>query len=141
MLRFCWALWRRELALAITWLCDGHGAGLLRNLVSVPRYNLHQVLPEGQGRVRSRMLSPNINDKPFATKKGSRRDARNIIDTRWAIRWKMKERVRAIKVRITMRGFKDRSGFNCTHAGTASIWTQRLINSLCCEHDGFILFM
>ena len=33
--------------------------------------------------------------------------ARHVVDTRWVLKWKMKEGKKCIKARITMRGFKD----------------------------------
>jgi len=57
-----------------------------------------------------------------------RRDARNLVDTRWVIRWKEVDGKKVIKPRLTMRGFKDSATSLETFAGTASRWSQRVVN-------------
>ena len=70
-----------------------------------------------------------------------RSQAKNIVDTRWVLTWKLGEdALRKIKARFTMRGFKDRQEWMETFAGTASRWSQRLINSVCCTHANFELY-
>ena len=61
-----------------------------------------------------------------------RRSARNIIDTRWVLKWKWVkvngQRVREIRARLTVRGFKDVQGQDLSaFAGTASRAAQRLL--------------
>ena len=69
-----------------------------------------------------------------------RRLAKNIVDTRWVIRWKLVDSIRTVKVRITMRGFKDSCMSLETFAGTATRWSQRVINSAAVTNEGFELF-
>ena len=73
-------------------------------------------------------------------KRMPRRLARNLVDTRWVITWKIKDGKLIIKCRITMRGFKDRCTDLETYAGTASRAGQRMVNSACAQHDDFVLF-
>ena len=69
-----------------------------------------------------------------------RRQANNIVDTKWVIRWKLVDGVRSIKSRITMRGFKDAAQSLETFAGTATRWSQRVINSVAATEDNHTLF-
>ena len=69
-----------------------------------------------------------------------RRLARNIVDTRWVIRWKLVDGDRIIKVRLTMRGFKDTCINLETFAGTATRWSQRVVNSATANEEDFVLF-
>ena len=70
-----------------------------------------------------------------------RRSAKNLVDTRWVHKWKLIEGLRAVKARLTMRGFKDREGSRLeTFAGTASRWGQRLVNSAACIFEDMTLF-
>ena len=66
--------------------------------------------------------------------------AKNRVDTRWVIKWKAIEGERAIKARITMRGFKDMQESMETFAGTASRWAQRVVCSVCVQHSDFKLW-
>ena len=66
--------------------------------------------------------------------------AQNGVDTRWVIKWKMVEGMKAIKARLTMRGFKDCAEMLETFAGTASRWAQRVVNSIVAQNDDFALF-
>ena len=59
-----------------------------------------------------------------------RKQARNLVDTRWVITWKYFEGKLIIKCRLTMRGFKDLDPVIETFAGTASRAGQRLVNSV-----------
>ena len=59
-----------------------------------------------------------------------RSEARNVVDTRWVIKWKLVDGKRIVKVRITMRGFKDVCQSMETFAGTATRWAQRIVNSV-----------
>ena len=63
-----------------------------------------------------------------------RAQARNIIDTRWVLKWKWVNRdgkqVRVIRARLTVRGFKDIDAQDMSaFAGTASRWAQRIVVS------------
>ncbi len=59
-----------------------------------------------------------------------RAQARNIIDTRWVLKWKYVDGERTIRARLTVRGFKDREGhLVATFAGTVTRWGQRLITA------------
>ena len=73
-------------------------------------------------------------------KRMPRKLAKNILDTRWVITWKIVEGVRVIKCRITLRGFKDREQSYETFAGTASRAGQRVINSLAAQEEDMELF-
>ncbi len=66
--------------------------------------------------------------------------APNRLDTRWVIKWKWVAGKRIIKVRLAMRGFRDRGETYETFAGTASRWAQRIVNSIAVQQDGFVLF-
>ena len=74
----------------------------------------------------------------------SRRDAKNIIDCRWVLKWKWDfdavsvsdshkakaQTRRVIRARLTVRGFKDLDkGFIDTYAGTSQRYSQRIICS------------
>ena len=70
-----------------------------------------------------------------------RRQARNLVDTKWVHKWKLIDGLRAVKARLTMRGFRDREGYSLeTFAGTASRWGQRFVNSAACLVDDMVLF-
>ena len=57
-----------------------------------------------------------------------RSTASNIIDSRWVLKWKMIDGVKAVKARLVVRGLKDRQGDDIlTAASTASRWGQRLV--------------
>merc|ERR1712012_830905 len=73
-----------------------------------------------------------------------RKDARNIIDTRWVIKWKWDQptvsvadsgssqakSVRIIRARLTIRGFKDRDKDSVDrYAGTSSKLSQKVLVS------------
>ena len=58
------------------------------------------------------------------------RDVRNTIDVKWVVKWKLTEEGRVIKVRMTVRGFKDRESWMETYAGTAPRGDQRIIDSI-----------
>ena len=60
----------------------------------------------------------------------NRSTAKNIIDSRWVLKWKVKENSRSIRARLTVRGFLDHgSDGACNFSGTASRWAQRLVVS------------
>ena len=57
--------------------------------------------------------------------------ARNLIDARWVLKWKVVDGVRRIKARLTVRGFRDSQGpALSTFSATTSRWGQRLIVSM-----------
>ena len=63
-----------------------------------------------------------------------RRKARNIIDCRWVLKWKVTEgprgHSRTIRARLTVRGFKDRDAASLeSYAGTSTRWSQRIVAS------------
>ena len=73
-----------------------------------------------------------------------RKDARNIIDTRWVLKWKWEQptvsvadsgspqakAVRIIRARLTIRGFKDRDKDSVDrYAGTSSKLSQKVLVS------------
>ena len=60
--------------------------------------------------------------------------AKNIIDSRWVLKWKNKDGKRIIKARLVIRGFKDNQFNMETSSGTASRWSQRLICSTASTH-------
>ena len=77
----------------------------------------------------------NISRKP-------RSEARNIIDTRWVLKWKWdtpptdahstekKEPVRVIRARLTLRGFKDHDEDDIArYAGTSTRASQKVLVS------------
>ena len=65
----------------------------------------------------------------------SRRTARNIVDCKWVIKWKMEllpdgTTRRIIRARLTIRGFKDRDAQDLIrYAGTSQRYSQRMIVS------------
>ena len=57
--------------------------------------------------------------------------ARNLIDTRWVLKWKVVDGVRRIEARLTIRGLRDLQGpALSTFSATMSRWGQRLIVSM-----------
>ena len=57
-----------------------------------------------------------------------RSTAQNLIDSRWVIKWKLIDGLKAVKARLCVRGFKDRQAdWLETHASTASRWGQRVV--------------
>ena len=65
------------------------------------------------------------------------KDARNTIEVKWVIKWKLVDGKRIIKVRMTVRGFKDRAEGLETYAGTASRCDQRVTDSVATLDDEF----
>ena len=63
-----------------------------------------------------------------------RAGAQNIIDCRWVLKWKYVDengkKVRVIRARLTVRGFKDRQAADLdSYAGTAQRFSQRTVVS------------
>ena len=69
-----------------------------------------------------------------------RKQSFNRVDVRWVITWKIMEKVRQIKCRLTMRGFKDRQTSLETYAGTTSRAGQRLVNCIVAQEEDWELF-
>ena len=70
---------------------------------------------------------------------GHRSKLKNVLDTRWVLRWKLVAGERIVKARLVVRGFKDMQFFEDpggektpfkTYAGTASRWGQRFVVSV-----------
>jgi len=63
-----------------------------------------------------------------AWKRMLRRNAYNILDSRWVLKWKLKNGVKLIQARLTARGYKDRQSVNMeTFSATTSRWGQKLL--------------
>ena len=58
----------------------------------------------------------------------------NICSSRWVLRWKEIDGQRAIKARLTIRGFEDTADVS-SYASTASRWSQRLIISIAVQQQ------
>ena len=63
-----------------------------------------------------------------------RKHARNVIDCRWVLKWKVVVEAngtrRTIRARLTVRGFKDRDAASLeSYAGTSTRWSQRVVAS------------
>ena len=70
---------------------------------------------------------------------GSRSVLKNILDTRWVLKWKLVDGERVVKARLCVRGFKDKQFQSSssdqkpefqTYAGTATRWGQRFVVSV-----------
>ena len=69
-----------------------------------------------------------------------RRLAKNVIDSRWVIKWKQVDGVWVIKARLTVRGYKDIQATDLrTFAGTTTRWGQRVVNSVAAQ-KGWTIF-
>ena len=76
-----------------------------------------------------------------------RKYATNIIDVKWVGKWKHaksatdpSKTVRVIRMRLTLRGFKDREANGLlTYSGTASRNSQKLLVSECACREDFVL--
>ncbi len=69
-----------------------------------------------------------------------RSSAKNVVDTRWVLKWKHKDNKHFIKARLTMRGFKDHDDNLATFAGTATRWGQRVVNAITAQQSDWVLF-
>ena len=57
-----------------------------------------------------------------------RKSAHNILDSRWVLKWKLKEGAKLIQARLTARGYKDRQVDSIsTYSGTTTRWGQKLL--------------
>ena len=65
--------------------------------------------------------------------------ATNVCSSRWVLRWKIIDKVRSVKARLTVRGYED-TGNVTTFASTATRWSQRLIVSIAVQ-EGWDLFV
>ena len=61
-----------------------------------------------------------------AWERAPRHSAKNLLTSKWVLKWKDIEGKRVIKARLTVQGFKDRQQVD-NYAGTTSRWGQRLI--------------
>ena len=69
-----------------------------------------------------------------------KRQATNMIDARWVLKWKEVNGKRIIQARLAVRGFKGLQAAQLsTFAGTTTRWGQRLVNSVAVQH-GWPLF-
>eukprot|EP00973_Karenia_brevis_P031906 4403194-Karenia_brevis.AAC.1 len=60
--------------------------------------------------------------------------AKNIIDSRWVLNWKLVDGKRIINARLTAHGFKDAQAQDVkTFAGTASRWGQQMVNAVAAQ--------
>ena len=63
-----------------------------------------------------------------AWRRMKRSDAPNILDSRWVLKWKLKDGKRIIQARLTARGYKDRQGCDIeTYSATTTRWGQKLL--------------
>lgn len=86
---------------------------------------------ENAGLVASAMLSELRRWHSFkCCSLHGRREARNFVDCRWVLKWKIADGRRIIRLGLTLRGFKvAQAGEVARFASTASWWGQRLVNS------------
>ena len=68
-----------------------------------------------------------------------KKDARNTIDIKWVVKWKLVSGVRSITARMTVRGFKDKDALE-TYAGTASRSDQRLVDAITTMDSDWVCF-
>ena len=61
-------------------------------------------------------------------------EAQNLCTSRWVLRWKLIDGKRAVKARLTIRGFQDQQEVN-NYAGTATRWSQRLVVSIAVQEQ------
>ena len=80
----------------------------------------------------SNELQSFIDHSVFA--KQPKSEAQNLCTSRWVLRWKMIEGKRAVKARLTIRGFQDQQEVN-NYAGTATRWSQRLVVSIAVQEQ------
>ena len=68
--------------------------------------------------------------KHKAWKRGNKRQATNVLKSKWVLKWKDigsgDSKARKIKARLVAQGFLDRQG-TATFAGTSTRWSQRLL--------------
>ena len=81
-------------------------------------------------KAKQKELNSWVTHKTFRLQ--ARRSARNLIPSRWLLRWKETPEGRIIKARLVIKGFKDRQASQLTTmAPTASRVSQRLVSSIC----------
>ena len=69
-------------------------------------------------------------------KRFPRRLARNVLDSRWVLKWKLVDGKRIIKARLTVRGYKDSQANSLnTFAGTTTRWGQRVVNQIAAQYE------
>jgi Reverse transcriptase (RNA-dependent DNA polymerase) len=58
----------------------------------------------------------------------------NVLSSKWVLRWKLIDGQRAVKARLTVRGFQDTAKASLdTYAGTATRWGQRIIVAIAAQ--------
>ena len=64
-----------------------------------------------------------------------RKDAKNLIDSRWVLKFKVISGERQVKARLTVRGFKDKQAHKLDrYAATGARWSQRLVCSTAAQN-------
>ena len=63
-----------------------------------------------------------------------RRNATNLLPSRWVLKWKIVDGKRIIKARLTVQGFRDKETTE-NYSGTATRWTQRLLLAIAVENN------
>ena len=62
-----------------------------------------------------------------AFERQKRSEAKNVLDARWVLKWKLIDKVKQIKARMTVRGYRDRQAPDlATFSATSSRWGQRV---------------
>ena len=76
-----------------------------------------------------------------AASRAKRRGANNLIDAKRVDKWKWTQAsdgtmVRIIRIRLTVRGYKDKHKDEVkTFTGTSTRWGQRMVNMLAAQHQ------
>ena len=73
-----------------------------------------------------------VEHKTFT--RAMRKDCQNVCTSRWVLRWKEIDGKRAVKARLTIRGFQDLAEVP-SYASTAARWTQRLVISIAAQRN------
>ena len=65
-----------------------------------------------------------------AFRRQPRQGARNVLDSRWVLKWKMIDGRRQVRARLTVRGYRDVQAPDLkTFAATTSRWGQRVVSA------------
>ena len=64
----------------------------------------------------------------------NRASCKNILSSKWVLKWKLISGAREIKARMVVQGFKDNQEVR-NYAGTTSRWAQRLIIAISVQRD------
>ena len=66
--------------------------------------------------------------------------ARNVLDARWVLKWKLVNKIKEIRARMTVRGYRDKQAADlATFSATSSRWGQRLC-AICAVQYGWFIF-